>query len=179
MMKTCYSCKQSLDGDKFSKDSSSRDGLQGECKLCVKRWYDAKHVQPGFVSWLNMKHRVSPRHPNARYYHEKGIRLYEPWRKYEVFIRDVGLPPTPDHTIERMDVDGNYEPGNVKWATMKEQSRNRTSNRFITYNGETLCYEEWGERLGGSHGLIYGRLKRGWTEEQAVSTPLRGAKVGD
>lgn len=175
-MKTCPRCSKSLDEEMFSKDSSSRDGLQVYCKPCIKADNDQKYEQPGYVSWLAMKMRVSPRHPNARYYYDKGIRLHDPWRKYENFISDVGLPPTPDHTIERIDVNGNYEPGNVIWVTMKEQCRNRTSNKFITYDGETLCYEEWGERLGGSHGLIYGRLKRGWTEERAVTTPLRGAR---
>lgn len=175
-MKVCSKCKNSLDEEMFSKNSSSRDGLQGRCKRCVKEEFDKKRSQPGYVSWLSMKMRTSPKHPNARYYYDKGVRVYEPWRNYDRFIADVGSPPSTESTIERIDVDGNYEPGNVKWVTMREQNRNRTSNKFITYNGETLCYEEWGERLGGSPGLVYNRLRMGWTEEDAVSKPLRGTK---
>lgn len=177
MLFKCTKCLSFLEADKFSKCSSNRDGLQNKCKACVKSWYTKRNAQPGFISWLSMKQRVSAKSDKAQYYYDRGITMDVRWSNYEVFIRDVGIPPTPKHTLERIDLDGNYERGNVVWVDRKEQANNRSSNFRITHDGETLTVREWSLRLGGNPGLVSGRIARGWSEKLAVSTKIDGSKT--
>lgn len=77
------------------------------------------------------------------------------------------------YTLERKDVNGNYEPSNCRWATKKEQSINRRSNRMLTFRGETMTMMEWSRRVGLSPNVVSHRLnKYGWPVDRALSTPL-------
>lgn len=118
---------------------------------------------------------------NHRAYHRyggRGIRMCDRWRGENGllnFIADVGERPSPQHTIDRYpDKNGNYEPGNVRWATRKEQSRNRRDNVILTLYGESLTMAEWCERTGISRSTLKNRLHRDkMTVEQALTTPIR------
>jgi len=125
-----------------------------------------------YVSWRAMRARCSP---NAKpqdlpRYYGRGIRVCERWNSFAAFLADMG-PRPPGGSIERLDNDGNYEPGNCAWRTMKAQSRNRRNSRPITARGETLTIAEWAERLGTSRQTIRHRIEAGWTPEAAVSIP--------
>lgn len=103
-------------------------------------------------------------------YGAKGITVCERWRNSVAdFIADMGPRPSRRHSIDRINSDGHYEPGNCRWASPKEQSRNTSRNRFVTYNGETLTLAEWGERTGLRGSLIGNRLKAGWSVEDALT----------
>jgi hypothetical protein len=127
------------------------------------------------IAWLAMKERTC--NPNFLQYHNyggRGIRVCERWlNSYENFLADVGRKPTPKHSLDRIDSNGNYEPGNVRWATRDEQANNRTSNRFVEAFGERLTIIQWARKTGVGRHNISNRLKAGWTPEQAVLTPAK------
>lgn len=109
-------------------------------------------------------------------YGGRGITVCDEWiNSYVAFTRDMGPKPGRRYSIERMDNNGNYCPENCKWATAKEQARNRRSSRNITAWGQTKTIAEWIESYGISHSAVSARLRAGWTAEDALSVPKRKA----
>ncbi len=109
-------------------------------------------------------------------YGGRGISVCPQWRtSYETFLADVGRRPSQRHTIDRFpNNDGNYEPGNVRWATKKQQGRNRRTNTLFTFNGKTQCASAWAEEYGfDDRHIILVRIKRGWSIQRALTTPPR------
>ena len=117
--------------------------------------------KPGYSSWANMVQRcTNPAHHRYHRYGGRGIRVCERWRlSYEAFIADMGDPPVGT-TLDRKDNDGDYEPGNCRWATQIEQHRNTSRNRFIEFGGKRMCISAWAEHLGVSKDVLRSRLSR-------------------
>lgn len=130
---------------------------------------------PEHRSWLSMMTRClwsKPERADFALYQGKGITICERWKEFASFLAEMGPKPTVRHTLDRIDSDGNYEPGNCRWATSKEQARNwKRRNRRITFNGETLLLDEWAARIGLTRESLRDRLKTGWTIERALTTP--------
>lgn len=130
-----------------------------------------------FMAWMGMKARCEgsylPCFPN---YGGRGITVYEPWlTRFDLFLAEVGPAPSPEHSIDRIDVNRGYEPGNIRWATQKEQCRNKTNNRLLTCEslGLTMTVAEWSERQGFTRSVIPTRLKKGWSVERALTEPFQ------
>ena len=105
-------------------------------------------------------------------YGGRGIQVCERWRNsFESFVADLPPRPSERHSLDRIDNNGNYEPGNVRWATAAEQARNRRDSRLLTLGSETLTLTDWTRRLGLSRGTIQRRLRAGWSDERTLSTP--------
>jgi hypothetical protein len=124
---------------------------------------------PTYRAWSGMKARCDQ--PNADQYPRyggRGIRYCEAWGDFGAFLRDMGERPKGT-TLDRIDRDGNYEPGNCRWATPTQQTRNRSNTIRATGFGETLTLGEWAERFGKPWGFVYKRVMRGATIEEIAA----------
>lgn len=133
-----------------------------------------KQISKEYTSWYDMKRRCCDPNQSKYYlYGGKGIKVCDRWlHSFENFLADMGLKPTPKHSIERLDASKDYEPINCVWATVAEQNRNKSTNRRITFNGETLCLKDWSVRLNIPYMTLSKRLTR-WPLEQAMTEPIR------
>ncbi len=134
----------------------------------------SRRLSPEYVSWRNMRNRCT--NPNVEAFADyggRGITVCERWQWFVNFVADMGRKPTPEHELDRIDNDGDYEPGNCRWATPLEQRRNRRDVRFYDFNGERLLITEIAARTGLQRQTIEHRLKRGWPQERAFSEPAK------
>jgi hypothetical protein len=130
--------------------------------------------------WTNMHTRCSNEKSGKwMHYGGRGISVCERWRQFECFLADMGECP-PGLELERLNVDGNYEPSNCSWVDRKTQCNNRRNNNWLSIGGLRLTVAQWGERPGAVPArLIYSRLVRNWAPERAVFAPIgsRGASA--
>lgn len=107
-----------------------------------------QRARPLYYTWCDMRTRCNwAGDPQYYRYGGRGIKVCERWASFEAFVADMGPKPTPDHTLERNDNNGNYEPSNCRWATRQEQACNTRRTRLITIDGETAPMKVWMERL--------------------------------
>jgi hypothetical protein len=120
-----------------------------------------------------MKDRVlRPLYKGYARYGGRGITVCERWlNSFENFYADMGPKPSPKHSIERQNNDGDYTPENCCWATYTEQNRNRGDSLYLTANGVTKHVKEWAEDLGVHANTIRDRIKYGWPEHLAATLP--------
>lgn len=128
---------------------------------------------PTHKTWLNMKNRcLNPNATGFRHYGGRGIKMCDRWLKFSNFLADMGEKP-PGLTLERINVDGDYSLKNCKWATIEEQSRNTTRNRFITFEEETRTLKDWAKINNINYSTIRHRLNSGWSVEKTLTVPAR------
>ena len=114
-----------------------------------------------YYSWSHMKQRCTcETDPKWTDYGGRGIRVCDAWLKsFEAFYAAVGPKPGPKHTLGRINNDGNYEPGNVRWETPLEQGQNKRNNILVTWNGETLPLAAWSRRVRLPYKTVWRRVK--------------------
>lgn len=124
---------------------------------------------PTYKAWHCMKQRcLNPKHRNFRLYGGRGITICDRWMEFPLFLADMGERPN-GLTLDRIDGEGNYQPGNCRWATMKEQCNNwRAEAQFlVTYKGERYSLQQLADRLGLNRYTLRQRiLKSRWPEEK-------------
>lgn len=154
--------------------------LGGGTKACFSCAH-TKHGQSRTVVyriWTNIKYRCYKE--GSQSYHKygaRGITVCDRWlNSFENFIADLGPRPTPKHSVERLDNNSNYEPGNCKWATPKEQQNNTSMCRWIEYDGMTKTLSQWSDVIGVSAQVIGKRLDGGWSIEKSLTTPILDSK---
>lgn len=126
---------------------------------------------PEYKVFMGMMGRCyNPNHVDYRNYGARGIRVCDRWRNggFVAFFEDMGPRPSPRHTIERRDNDGDYTPENCCWATRQEQQSNTRRNIFVTVNGERVTLTEGARRLGLNPGTVFNRYHAGKTPEEAL-----------
>lgn len=102
-----------------------------------------------YQAWCGMRDRVNNVNgQNYRDYGGRGIRIDERWNSFNNFLNDVGRRPSKKHSLDRINVNGNYEPSNCRWATVSEQARNKRNTVRVEYMGRVMILQEWANELG-------------------------------
>lgn len=160
--------------DLTSGDTKSCGCFLRESRKYLRRTHGMSGT-PEWHTWKRMLERCLERHKtNPRYssYAGRGIKVCERWRKsFLAFYEDLGPKPSPLHSLDRISVNGDYEPANVRWATRFEQARNKRRNRFIEHANQRLTLSEWTRKLNLSPDLLRRRLQDGWNIERALIPP--------
>lgn len=169
----------------YAKSATIKSGKKKSCgclrtDLLIKRSITHGHSRNGKRSpmlntWTLMLNRCLDS-KNERYldYGGRGIKVCDRWLKFEHFLEDMGEKPDPSLQLERIDNDGNYEPGNCEWATRAAQCRNRRSNHRVPFNGKLETVTDVADMIGMNRFTLFNRiLTRKWSVERAIQTPVR------
>lgn len=177
-------CSCLCGNQKIVTSGSLRSGGCRSCG-CLKKEQVMPRRKPGLPSkfkrehktWQSMMQRCyNPNSASWKRYGGRGITVCDRWHKFENFLADMGAS-SPELSIDRIDNNAGYSPENCRWATRKQNARNTSKNRLITYKGETACVAEWAERTGLPHALILQRLKSGWDAHKIFTTPPKYKKL--
>jgi hypothetical protein len=160
-------------------ETQARHVLSGHTNSCGclkrKEALSHGHCKHGAMSrtyraWSDMRTRCrNPKNEEFKNYGGRGIIVCERWAVFENFLTDMDEVP-PGLTIERTDNNGNYQPGNCRWASNQEQQNNKRNNRRIEFRGEVFTIAQWAKRLGLPDSSLRKRLGRGWSVERALTT---------
>ncbi len=160
-------------------------GEANSCKVCsgIERSADYNVFTPEYHTLMSMRARCNtPNTVGYRYYGGRGIKVCDRWMDPEVgvmnFMKDMGPRPSDNHSIDRIDSNGNYSPENCRWATRKEQALNRSCAIMLTYNGVIKNASLWAEERGINPGVIYSRVKKGMSHDDAINLPASPYKKG-
>ena len=182
--KVCTRCKIEKPIDQFHPRAASSDGHTSQCASCgaesckarrdkrrvdhppapYPRWFTHRATAtPEYGVWKSMKSRCY-RKKDAHYdrYGGRGITVYKPWRiSFATWLAYMGQRPGPRYSIDRFpDNNGNYEPGNVRWATRKQQMQNISTNHWVTFRNRTMVISDWDREFGVSEGTVRRRIEK-------------------
>jgi hypothetical protein len=142
--------------------------------LIQRREYHGLTRTPLWNKFQDMKERCyRPAHPQYANYGGRGIFICDRWlHAYSAFVSDMGEPPTPKHTIGRIDNDGPYSPENCRWETYEQQNKNRRTVELFTHDGETRCLKDWAAAIGMDYSTLHKRVRySGWDIAKALTVP--------
>lgn len=156
---------------------TDRELLEDSAKKRGKHGMDRT---PEHYAWVSMKQRcLNAKRGDYKHYGGRGIKVCVEWiGSFVAFYSHIGPRPSSNHSLDRIDVNGNYEPGNVRWATHQEQKENTRVIRMVTLNGKTQSVSAWEREMGLSRGQVKSREAAGWSTEEAILTPsIKGQKI--
>lgn len=178
----------SCGGESVTDTNSLRHGRVASCgclmretsrKTCQSRATHGHSVgrpTKTYHTWYAMVRRCRPDAPYRANYYDRGIKVCRRWKKFENFLADMGEKPE-GMQLDRRDNNKGYNKRNCRWTTCKENQRNRSDNRLLTYNNETLCLAAWAERKGLKATTLKSRLLYGWSVAEALNTPIGGKRA--
>ncbi len=154
-----------------------RDGRQISCGCYnqEKRTRHGMYKRREYQIWADMIARCqNSRHRSFKNYGGRGVSICTRWiRSFAAFFADMGPRPSPEHSLDRKDNDGNYEPSNCRWATRREQQSNRRGCNRVTWNGKTQTLYAWARELGMAPSTLRGRLRLGWPISDVLFRPSK------
>lgn len=130
---------------------------------------------PEYRVWTHLKGRcLNPKDKSFANYGGRGVTVCAEWESsFAAFLRDMGPRPSPKHSIDRIDVNAGYYPGNCRWVTADVQQNNRRNNRVLTRDGSSLTLAQWARRLNIQESTIERRLARGLSDAESLVLPRR------
>ncbi len=148
-------------------------GCLSHDRAAEAQWRHGWNDTPEYRTWSGMVQRcTNQNNPAFKHYGGRGISVCDAWlHDVGALVRDMGPRPSPEHSLDRIDVNGNYEPSNCRWATHVEQANNARSNRILVVNGRSMTLSQWARETGVRAPKIWKRLHRGWIADRAVLTP--------
>ena len=171
-----WNCRCDCGNNKIVRANALTSGNTLSCG-CYHRERVSDHGmtgKPTFKSWTSMKQRcLNPNSPAYRNYGGCGILICERWaNSFDNFLKDMGQRP---HwaSLDRIDVNGNYEPGNCRWSAARQQQRNRRDTPQLTFRDIRKSWMDWSEETGIPTKVIGWRLYHGWDVERTLTTPVR------
>jgi hypothetical protein len=133
-----------------------------------------KNMAPEYHPWNSMMQRcLNPKSDSYYLYGARGITVCDRWRDIREFIKDMGARPGPQYSLDRIDNNKGYIPGNVRWALAKNQANNRRDNRLIEYRGKLKSIQSHCDECGIGRGAFSTRILKGWSVDKALSTPVK------
>lgn len=144
------------------------------CKGKRLRWQHGRSMTPEYRAWQGLKQRcLNPKDPAYKHYGGRGITVCEAWKDFSAFYADMGPRPGPDYSLERIDNNRGYEPGNCRWVRMNIQANNKRQNRVVEFQGRSQTLAQWAQEYGIDWHVLRARLDRyGWSIEEALTTPV-------
>jgi hypothetical protein len=161
------------------KGGSTNCGCQKAIKSASNATIHGGAYSDEYKSWRGMRDRCSnANHSGYKYYGARGIQVCERWKLFENFLLDMGPRPVGS-SIERIKLDGNYEPGNCRWATAHEQARNRSNTCRVEFEGRSICIADLAKTLRVHQRSLYTHYHKGKSIDQIVKlVKARKSKVG-
>jgi len=170
-----WHCRCNCGNDYWPNSCHLKSGDSRACRSCSNKTHGFNTRNSKlYAIWVGIKTRcLNTKHSTYPGYGGRGITICPEWRNdFLVFARDVGEFPGGAYTIERIDNNRGYEPGNTCWKLPYAQARNRRDNRWLTIYGKTMCVTDWCRQTGISSPCAYYRVRKlGWSWEAAVTTP--------
>lgn len=148
----------------------------GNTKSCGKCNKHYMSKTPLYNVWCDMVARCSnPNHQNSKHYYQRGIRVCKEWKNSFVNFMKWSLSNgyLKGLTIDRINVNGNYEPNNCRWVDYKVQARNKTNNKLLAYKGVTKPLCDWALDLGIKQNTLLYRKRRGWSDKDTIEKPIK------
>lgn len=183
--KTVWLCKCECGNETKVIGRDLRNGHTQSCGCLHKEVMRKKQYKHGLAKtrinniYHNIKARcTNPKNISYSNYGQRGIKICEEWQDFEPFYKwalENGYADTL--TIDRIDVNGNYEPLNCRWVTQKQQQNNRRNNHYVKINNKKHTLQEWAKIYNISINTIRTRLSRGWSDIEAITKPIRRNKI--
>ena len=134
-----------------------------------KRVLKYRRDHPLYKTWINMRSRCNgPTDKGYHNYGERGIKVCSRWSDFYTFVADMGPKPTPQHSLDRIDTNGDYEPSNCRWATIIEQNNNMRTNTFVEFRGRSETIANWCRETGVSQNTAHSRIRYGWSMPESL-----------
>ena len=165
-------------GQALTRNKTKSCGCLNRDNIEKKKNLSSKHPRLHQI-WCDIRQRTrNPKNCNAKNYLERGITICKEWDNFDNFCKwalDNGYNENAKNytcTIDRINNDGNYEPNNCRWVTLKEQSKNKRTTRLFTYMNKTLCLKDWASEMKINYGTLRFRIKNGMPFEEALTKPI-------
>jgi len=181
-----WRCKCDCGSEAFASSSALTKGNTKSCGCLHReatsnrsRTHGLSRGAPVYRTWCSMIARCEDVNcEDFPRYGGRGISICSEWRaSFEIFLADMGLPPSRNHSIDRIDNNEGYRPGNCRWAIKRVQANNTRRNVRLTFQGKTRTLSEWSEILGLPYVGLAHRIRRGWSVDLALTKPFRDGKT--